>query len=494
MKKNRFLFWGLSVMLFFGLNACSDDDPNWPDVDGADPTLSLTSDHIQTEAGRTFTIEGVITDNDGIASIRLLCPQLYLNKTIDIIKIYSKPLESYDLSYSFKISTDEIGESFIVKVTVVDVGGRELTKELLITMDGDFVAPVFSVAPSEEMTVLLKETTRLNVKFTVNDDKALEIVTVTIPELDYSKEITAFTDGLSLEYNDPIVIPSELATYHFTITATDKFAHSVTRTSVVTVSEMPDFSKMWLSDVETAAELNSDVFGVPMLINHTGEYEYEGQYYNEKEGTKIFFLPQRGDFSPICFGIDPLDRTRLTDDPETSEPIILNETKVYYLFRFNVKSGEYSISTYPVTAAVDPVPHKFGSISLDTWNDGGSWLQEFYFGYTTSGPTDVKRFVQDPDNPHRFWLEDPLALEAGQEMNFIIHNWHSHGWWNYCTWRVDNSSDPEIFEYYGNMVNPEWTGKKGLHDNWAKPVVQVSGSYKFYFDAHLGRGKIVPAN
>lgn len=494
MKTRQFLLlMGLSALYLFGWNACSDDDPQWGDVDGAAPTLTLTSAHIQTEAGRTFTIEGLVTDKDGIAAIRLLCSPLQLNKTIDIIKIYEKPLESYDLSYSFKTNADEIGDSFTVQVTVVDVGGREVTQDLLITMDGDFVAPVFNAAPSDEMTVLLKETTRLNVKFTVSDDKALETVTVAIPELDYLKEITSFTNGNRLDYSDPIVVPSEIATYNLTITATDKFDHSVTRTSVITVSEMPDFPKMWLSDVEKAEQLNSDVFGVPMLIDHTGEYEYEARYYNAAAGTKIFFLPQRSDFSPISFGIDPLDNSKLTDDPEVAQPIVLNEAGVYYLIRFNVQSGDYSISTYPVSEAIDPIPHVYGSISLDTWFDGGSWLQEFYFGYTTSGPGDITRFVQDPQNPHRFWLEDPLVLEAGEQMNFIIHNWHSDGWWNYCTWRVDNSSDPEKFDYYGDKVNPEWTGKKGM-DNWAKPVVQVSGSYRFYFDAHLGRGKMIPAN
>ncbi len=45
-------------------------------------------------------------------------------------------------------------------------------------------------------------------------------------------------------------------------------------------------------------------------------------------------------------------------------------------------------------------------------------------------------------------------------MNFVIHNWHSDGWWNYCTWRVDNSAEPEIFGYYGKeakYTNPAWT-------------------------------------
>ena len=494
MKTNQLFFLlSVSVIMLIALNACSDDAPGWEDTDGALPTLSLTSSHIQTEAGRTFTISGAVKDNDGIAAITLLCTPLQLNKTIDIIAIYEKPLETYDLNYSFKTNANEIGDSFTVKVIVTDVGGREVTQDLLITMDGDFVAPVFSAAPSEEMTVLLKETTRLNVKFSVSDDKALKLVTVAIPELDYFKEITSFNDGKSVDYNDPVIIPSELATYNLTITATDKFDQIVTRNSVITVSEMPDFPKMWLSDVETATELNSDVFGVPMLIDHVGEYEYEARYYNVAAGTKIFFLPQRGDFSPISFGIDPLDQNKLTDDPETALPIVLNEAGVYYHILFNVQSGNYTISTYSVAEAIDPIPHKFGSISLDTWGDGGSWLQEFYFGYMTSGPGEINRFVQDSTNPHRFWLEDPLVLEAGEEMNFVIHNWHSNGWWNYCTWRVDNSSDPEKFDYYGSVVNPEWTGKNGL-DNWAKPTVQVSGRYRLYFDAHLGRGKLVPSN
>jgi hypothetical protein len=76
-------------------------------------------------------------------------------------------------------------------------------------------------------------------------------------------------------------------------------------------------------------------------------------------------------------------------------------------------------------------------------------------------------------------------------MNFVIHNWHSDGWWNYCTWRVDDSAEPEIFGYYGNYKNAAWTTPNTSLDNWAKPTVRQTGSYKLYFDAHLGRGKLV---
>lgn len=108
----------------------------------------------------------------------------------------------------------------------------------------------------------------------------------------------------------------------------------------------------------------------------------------------------------------------------------------------------------------------------------------------TSNPREVSRFTQDATNPHLYYLANPLSLEAGQKMNFVFHNWHSDGWWNYCSWRVDNSDEPEIFNYYGDYKNPAWTKPNGA-DNWAKPTVKQTGSYKLYFDAHLGRAKLV---
>ena len=109
----------------------------------------------------------------------------------------------------------------------------------------------------------------------------------------------------------------------------------------------------------------------------------------------------------------------------------------------------------------------------------------------TSNPREITRFVQDNVNPNLFTLEESLELKAGDKMNFVFHNWHHDGWWNYCTWRVDNSENPEIFGYYGDKVNPEWTGEKTKLDNWAKPTVNQSGTYQIYFDAHLGRAKLV---
>ncbi len=493
MKKllfGSFVFVATSL-LTLTLVGCSDDD-DYSDVDGANPSLTLTASHIQSAAGRTFTITGTVTDNDGIASIDLVCKDLYLNKTIDIIEIYGKPLTFYDLDYSFSLQADEIGESFTIDVAAVDIGGRTATASVLVTLDGDFAAPVFTSAPSSTVTVLTKEVTTYTLNFTVTDDRSLDYVTINIEGLDgYDNKKIDAGGTKSFEFSERITFPSIICEYPMTLTAADNAGNVTTASCVIAISELQDFEKMYLADVATTAELNSDVYGVPMLIEHIGEYEYQANYYCKEANTEIFFLPQKNDFSPICFGLDPDDNTTLTSDPDLALPIVLTEEHVYYQIVFNTKSGSYSISTYSIAEAIDPIPHTIGTDSLDVWEDGGSYMLEFYIGYTTSGPSDVIRLYQDSYNHHLFYLEDPLSLEAGENMNFIIHNWHPDGWWNYCTWRVDDSYEPETFGYYGTHTNPAWKGTNTPYDNWAKPVVNTTGKYKFWFDAHLGRGKLV---
>jgi hypothetical protein len=477
----------LCTLALCSLTGCGDDDDRYADVDGQAPALSLIAEHVQTEIGREFLIGGTVDDKDGLRSIHLLSAELNLDKTIDLIDLYTELVYTYELNYKFKTPDNQTGESFDVLITATDVGGRTAQGTVLVTMDGDFTPPLFTAAPDATVTVLIKPTTKLNLSFTAVDDKALDYVDISIPEIDYSKRVAA--QGTTVTFREAVVLPSASGTYSLTITAVDKFAHTTAKTSVITVSEMPDFEKMYLADVATADELNSDVFGVPMRIERTEPYRYKANYYCRTAGAAIYFLPQKSDFTPICFGLDPDDNTKLTDDPDLAKPIVLTQANVYYEITFDVKESTYQISTYSIAEAIDPIPHAFGSISLDTWGDGGSWLQEFYFGMMTSGPREVTRFTQDAVNPHLFYLEH-ISLTAGEEMNFIIHNWHHDGWWNYCTWRVDNAKEPEVFNYYGNFKNPAWTKPNG-DDNWTKPAVTQTGMYTLYFDAHLGRGKLI---
>lgn len=58
-------------------------------------------------------------------------------------------------------------------------------------MDGDFTDPTFTIVPSGTITVLMKEQTKLNLRFTAEDNMALDYVEVSIPDLDISEKIDA---------------------------------------------------------------------------------------------------------------------------------------------------------------------------------------------------------------------------------------------------------------------------------------------------------------
>ena len=506
MKKHflNLALWAL-IPMSLCVTGCSDDDNTYPDVDGQTPVAEMNSLHIQTAAGRTFTIEGKLTDADGIATIQLQCADLYLNKTIDLIEIYGEPQTEYELSYNFAMPSDEIGDQYMVTVTVTDIGGRSVTQDVKVTLDGDFENPVFTVEPSSDLTVLIATETGFTLNFSVTDDRALDYVTINIPGISAFENFQVDAAGqTSVDVSERISFPSEEATYEMTVTAVDAVGNQTVVTSTINVSEMQNFPKMYLADVATAAELNSDVFGVPMLINHPAEYQYRARYYNKEAGTEIFFLPQKTDFAPICFGLDPNDETKLTYDPETALPIVLEEAGVYYEIEFNVQDLTYSMHTYSVDEATDPINYEYGSQTF--WDDNAKEYINFYIGWGGS-PQDAGNhlFVQDANNPHLFYYpsEGTWTLEAGEEMNFIITNYHPAGWWDNVEWRCDDSTNPEKFGYFSkaNNVNPNWEGENQrwedgtvVGDNWVKPTVITGGSYRFEFDAHLGRGKIVPAN
>lgn len=493
MKKHLFnaTSWAfLSLALLVA--GCSGDD-GYPDVDGQNPTLVLTTSHIQTAAGRDIKIVGTVNDADGISAIRLECSDLNLNKTIDLIGIYGEPLTTYELSYNFDIQKNEIGEQFTIKVTIIDVGGRSVSHDVLVTMDGDFEAPQFTVSPDNTTTVLIKTETKFNLRFSVSDDQALDYVTVEIPGIDgYSPRRIEVNGQKTFDFSETIALPGTVMDYYMTITAVDKAEKATVLTCVLSVSEMPDFEKMYLSDVATASELISDIFGVPMRIEHTGAFQYKANYYCRAANTEIFFLPQKSDFSPICFGLDPEDSGKLTDDPDLAEPIVLEQANIYYEITIDIKESTYSISTYPVSAATNRLPQAIGS---DFYLDAAQpeYVVPFQIGILgnlpgcNGGPNGILIFTQDAVNPNLFYSDD-ITLEAGTELNFIIHNKHDWEWWDYCLWRVDNSDDPEIFIYGGADASPKPA------DIWGKPTVRTDGRYKFWFDAHLERGRLVRVN
>jgi len=474
------LLWAFLATLFLS-TGCSNND--FPNVDGKNPIISLTTEHIQTELGRQFSIGGKVTDNDGLQTITLQNSDLSLNKTINLLEIYGKPVNSYDLSYNYLTVKSLVGNDFPIKVTATDVGGRTTEATLLVTMDGDFTAPTFTIAPDTAITVLIKSQTILKVHLLANDNKALNYLKIVVPELNISDSIPVGSVK-ELETIKAYTFPSTTAKYKMTVTAVDKFANKVVRNSTISVSQMPDFAKMYLTDVTDVKQLTSDLFGVPMLVEHTGPYQYRARYYSEAANTKVRFIPQKTDFSPICFGINPDNTNVLTDEPDYSQPIIL-PAKGYYVITFNTQTGAYSVNPYVPT----DTPLAIGSpINLNNGKPEDGTMP-FELGLAGKGlpgvgewsPSNIFLLTQDANN--KFLLYGQMNLTAGTTIEFTITPQHPWGWWIEPFWRFENG-DVDSGE---NEYNTKNTGK-----NMTKVTVKKTGKYMFKFDTHLLRSRLYP--
>lgn len=481
-KSNHSLLAALLAMTAVTFaTSCSDDD-NFSDVDGKAPTIALETDHIQTEAGRQFTIAGQVKDADGIRSIRLQNSDMLLDKTINLLELYGDSLiYDYKLAYKYTSKKDWTdSSSFPVNITVEDIGGRTTSATLTVSADGDFTNPEFSVAPSGELTVLVQNP-KLTLGFTVTDNKRLDYIQVECPALGINDRIDAAGQA-ELQIKKVYDVPSEKQSCLLTVTAYDKFNNKVMAQSTVNVDEMPDFEKMYLADVESAKDLTSDVYGVPMVIDHTGPYEYTAHYYNQKAGTKVRFIPQMTDFEPICFGVDPSDNSVLINDASSALGIELNEV-AYYEIKLNIVTGAYSVKTY------EPTTEKMtldGSTTIDFGDGSGAQPAQICLAggglpgtpsWTTNQNNDA--FILSQDAANKYLLYRECELEAGTEIEYTISQTHWWGWWPEPYWRFDGS------EFNEKNV-------KNGGDNMKKSKVPATGKYRIEFDYHLLRSRIIP--
>ena len=474
----RLLFCAFAVIAGLSLQSCSSDN-DYPTVDGQAPILTLSSAQLKTEPGRDFTISGVAKDADGIKSIRLVNEGLNLDKTIDLLEYHPDSLlHTYNLSYLYKGSKDWKGtESFPVAITVEDVGGRTTTQTLTVSTDGDFTSPVFTTAPSSQLTVLLQNP-KLTLNTTVTDNKNLGYMIVSIPDLNINDSISI--SGTKYTLSKSYDMPTKEASYAMTITVADAAGNRTTTSSTVKVSDLPDFDNMYLSDVTEAADLNSDLYGVPMLIEHTGKYQYTAHYYNKKAGTPIRFIPQKTDFQPICFGEDP-NTGLLTSNPSVGKPITLNAVG-YYEITFNTVTGEYNVTKWtPSTPSM-----VLDGTQTVNFNDGsgdqpaqiclaGTGLPNA--GSWTTNQSDNKFIlIQSKTNPYLLYRQ--VTLTKGTKISFTISQTHWWGWWPQPYWRFDGSAENEA-----NVKNGG--------DNMKEVVVPADGTYLFEFDYALLRSRFV---
>ncbi len=472
---NKWLsMWKLMMCLtLLTFVSCDDDDEKkWTAT--TDPVLTLSSDIIHSEEGRSFTIKGYVTDEVGIKAINLNIDEWYLNKTIEVNKDV-EIVNNYDLNYNFKIPEDAEDKEFVVKITVANLGGLTTTKTLSVFMDGDFVNPVIKVSsPVDGLTVEPSSETLLDLVCNISDDKQLGYLVVKEENLNLYDSISFKGKGLaSYLYSNVVTLPAEVQEYSFNFTVADSAGLVVTSSRKVDASFV--YQKMYLADVQTEEGLVSDLFGVPMLINTTGENVFEAEYYSSGNNTEVRFIPQKSSFAPHCFGVDPSDSEKLVDSPDAL-PIVLPEVG-YYRISIDLNDLSYAYEKftpeYWYFESKTEYPNDDDYIN-STWIGElgivGKGFPEYDQDWSTTNPITLDR---DPDNLYRF--TKTLDLEGSVEMIFSPQ--HPWGWWPEPYWRFDRAVDPETTVLKGG-------------ENLSMEV-ETRTTYTIIFDSYLNRAQAI---
>lgn len=475
-----YVFFGVG----FFLTGCGDDNNEFPEVDGQLPGLELISEHIRTLTGYEFSLKGKITDKDGIQSIRLFCPELSLEKTISLLQYYSEPQSEYYLDYAFTIPDDIEGNSFIVKVFVTDFGGRTTEGEILITLDGDYTLPTLTVKSAKDINIVVSEGTEYTVQFQSTDNKGLAYVEVDVPELNFNEKVQVSTEAnplTSYEYSNTLSFPvNKLGTYKMYLRASDFLGNIAVDSCNVLISLVKDYTSMFYVDFEgsDASLLLRDEFGVPAMVKHTANFQYEARCYS-KGNTPIRFIVNEDNFN-ICFGADKDNPNKLTSVIDKLQPIILPESG-YYKVCINTQEEIYSFERYIPDSNPLPIGQEVMAYNP---GDGGKQSYIYQFGLAGTGfegafgfsTNQVYEMTPNAENPYELSCE--LRFPKEDYLNFTLTPRHPWGWWESPSWRYIGSDN----HFCGD----------GSESNIGRDI--PAGTYTFIFDTHLVQGKLIPKN
>jgi len=452
--------------------------------DNNPPQIQLSASTIHSAQGRTIVLSGVITDNVGIKSINLKNSDWYLDKTITLNE--DTLTKTYQLSYQFLVPANAPDSAQTVEITVTNVGGKTMTAYVKVFKDGDFVSPTINITGTvnDGVTLVPAPSDHFNIQLTVNDDRRLGYLVVKAPTLGLNDSIGNIPGKTYTYTNNSIPIPQVLASYLFTITVADSAGNVVTKTLNVSVKVSWDFDKMYLSDVSSASQLTSDLFGVPMLVNKTAPFTYQALYFCEAANTSIKFLAQKTAFGPNCFGVDPNNSGKLINSVNASG-IVLPSVGYYKItFSTNPTNLSYSVSTFnPMSDPNRPdvfvvnantVSSTDGSVAvLGLVGTGFADCPNMNWSPAQIGNYSELQLKQDATYPYR-WTTT-VALQGN--VQFIISPQDNWNWWPSPFWRFDTSVDPEMTILNGgNNVNMN---------------VPIKTTYKFTWDQYLNRAKMV---
>lgn len=370
------------ILSFFALFISCDDDDSINDSEN--PGIPEFTSEISSAPGLTFIIQGVMSDETGIEKINIYYPKWYLDKNIE----FDEAPKEYSLNYSFLAPADEErGSVHTIKVTLTDLGGNEVSKDVVVTLNYDDIKPAIEViSPTPGISVLPGEEFNLNVDF--SDNEALDSIKVLNSGLGLNTAIKMEAGTTNYKYEESVIIPEQnpANSYDIAVIAIDANGNQVKKSITVLVGEAGRYTNMYT--VGDSMQYPSDPEkAVQMWLDPADENWFVVEFYYWT-GYGIAFIGQL-DWEPNYWGQDPDNANLVIKDPNSSY-INFPDGDGYYRVRFNPYTSEYTYEKMTVNIEVRSEMYIMGSGYPDypelNWNpdkgipmDADEWGNPYVF-------------------------------------------------------------------------------------------------------------------
>ncbi|WP_421894622.1 hypothetical protein [Marinoscillum sp.] len=463
-QKNN--IYGILALFFLALGyGCAEEGFEIPDSEAriVDATVS------RSLPGGEATVSATITDPVGISEVTIVQDNWSISESIAVGNE-----TSYTLDYKLNIpDSAKVGGQYMLMLWVTNANNVEVRDTLTLSLSLDTEGPTI-INNTAKGVVFMIDGSDVTLDLKIED--AEDITTLTISNEAFSDEVAI--NSVSYQYKKALNFLKE-GNYELEVTAMDVSGNTTTE-HILLIVRAP-FEQMYLADVNTDAELQAALMGVPVRVGDVEDEAMKGKafqakYYNHTANTAVRFIPSKDSFAPLTIGAGSEANTLQLAVDAAVDPIVLTEVG-YYEILINLEDLSYTAETYVAVDSAYAYTMVMGTgirvngASTCEQNADPSVTQCWHFA---SG----KRLTKDANNPYlfhgelEFYDQDPSRDNEG---GFILGA-NENGWSDF--WRFDNSTEPEASVRNGGS-NYSFTE-------------DAFGTYEFSFDTHLNYVRLTP--